>query len=142
MNLVDVTEILTEAFTTGWASTTPIDLMNTIFTPPDDSWVRFRVDELVGVQQTLGAPGNRRFRRECIVRVDVFALVEGAVPGKKGGTKTALTLAERARRLFEGRSIAPAKFHGATIRGPRRDPKTPRWIMVPVTCPFYYHEVA
>jgi hypothetical protein len=141
VNLADVTKILAKTFLAGWKST-KVALENEVF-DKEPSWVRLSVRELASPQQTLGPKGARRFKRDCVAIVQVFWPVEGAFLGVEGGVDAGLRLAEDARRFFEGESIAPAKFHNASIGPPQKDPAAPgRWWTRNVSCPFFYVETA
>lgn len=140
MNVAQVTQALYAAFIDSWSST-PVAAENEVF-DAEPSWVRLSVREQVSEQQTLGPKGARRFRRECAVYVQVFTPAEGAFIDAAGGVRSGLELAEDVRRFFEGETISAAKFHAVTVSRERLDPATGRWLVILVTCPFYFMETA
>jgi hypothetical protein len=103
-------------------------------TPNNAPWVRLSVRNQVGRQQTLGQPTNRIFQRYGAVFVQIF------VPVSTAGTKTADTLAARARALFEGTRIAgtTVNFQDCHIRESGIDDG--KWYQVVVEAEFEYTE--
>jgi hypothetical protein len=91
-------------FNTEWASTTPIAWPNVSFTPPSgEPWVRLEILPSGADQTTLGASGNRTFRHDGLVTVQVF------VPGNEGDGE-ARTLAEQAAAVFRGVTVSGIRF--------------------------------
>ena len=97
-------EAIYDEFVTDWGSTSPLTLDNEKVDPPTTEWVRLSVRHTASTQDTLGAPGNRRFERIGSAFVQIF------VPTDQG-TLRADELATIAREAFEGKSLT-----GTTIR--------------------------
>jgi hypothetical protein len=62
------------------------------------TWSRCSVRSMPGGQETLGRPGNRKYHRKALVRVEVYT-----PPGE--GLQAADLLVQKAVALFEGRSL-------------------------------------
>jgi len=93
-------ETIYQAFVTGWGATTQITFANESFTPPvDASWVRLAVLHQTGNQETLGEVGNRRFRREGIISLQIFT------PEGNTGLRAMDALVGTASPIFEGRTL-------------------------------------
>ncbi len=99
--------------------------------PAKGNWVRLVVRSLAREQETLGAPGNRKFRPEALVLVQVYVPVDS-------GTDVADALAKEAADIFEGVSFSGLDFQGAVVRetGP-----TGRWFQFIMEAPFKYEEI-
>ena len=74
----------------------------------DKSWARVVVRTLPGGQETLGGSGNRKFRRQALLGVQVFT-------PRGGGLGPGDDLAEAVRNIFEARSIGGLDFTNGTI---------------------------
>lgn len=141
MNLADVKQTLCNYFE-GAHTSTQISFGNEVF-DTEPFWVRMTVRELSREQITMGPEGARKFESRCAVFVQVFSPVEGAFRSIRGGEFSGTQLAEDIRRLFEGKTIAPAKFQAAHIDAPVRDDASKgRWWMQVVTANFFFFEVA
>lgn len=87
-----------------WENAAPSCFDNEAFDPPKDAsgkalpWARCSVRSMVGGQETLGEPGNRKYTRKALVRVELYG-----VPGV--GMKAVDLLVQRAMGMFEGRSL-------------------------------------
>jgi hypothetical protein len=62
------------------------------------TWARCSVRSMQNTQETLGAPGNRKFKRRALARVEVYT-----EPGS--GLRAADELIQVAVAMFEGRSL-------------------------------------
>lgn len=62
------------------------------------TWARCSVRSLPGGQETLGAVGNRKFKRKALARVEIYT-----PPG--AGLQAADALVLAAMTMFEGRSL-------------------------------------
>ena len=85
----------------------------------DKTWARLVVRTLPGGQETLGGTGNRKFRRQALVAVQVFTpLGSGLGAGDD--------LAQAVRELYEAKSISGLDFTNGTISEitPGQDEKT------------------
>jgi hypothetical protein len=91
---------------------TPYCFDDETFDPPagDDgrgaTWARLSVRHIAGGQQTLGRPGNRKFTRSALVRVEVYT-----VPG--AGLSEADGHIQAAKDMYEGTSLAGALLYDA-----------------------------
>jgi hypothetical protein len=94
---------------------TPFCFDNEGFDPPIDAagrglpWARCSVRSIGRRQQTLGAPGNRKYTSRALVRVEVYV-------APSVGLKDPDVLAEKAQEMYEGRYLAGALTYGAVIR--------------------------
>lgn len=92
----------------GLTSDTAFTFENEKFTPPEGAaWARLSVQNQESVQETLGPPGQRRFRRSAVVFVQVF------VPGDTG-TAESDALVTSCRGIFEGVSFEGLDFHAVS----------------------------
>lgn len=100
---------------------------------PDGSlpWVRVTVRHTSSVQDTLGPPGARRFRRGASVLVQLYDLANS-------GMQTLDTLAQSARVIFEGASFSGLDFNNVMTRETGHDGK---WSQVVVEAFFDYEEI-
>ena len=134
VSLSDARIAIYEKFLTAWGATTPIAADSQHFNPPtNDEFVRLSVRHTVSTQESLGGVGTRKYDRQGLVIVQIFA------PLNKG-PKAADLLAEQARAVFEGTRI-PAldlRFNNTQIQeiGPLDG-----WYQVNVQTEFAYSEV-
>jgi len=92
-------ETIYQTFVTDWANATPVTFANEDFSPPTDTpWVRLAVLHFTGNQETLGEVGNRRFRREGQISIQVFTPLND-------GLRDIDALVQSARQIFEGRTL-------------------------------------
>lgn len=133
LNLVDAKELLTQEFVTAWGATTPIDLDNEKIDPPNDAaWVRVAIRHNASNQETLGGVGNRFFTRGGSAFIQVFGRLNK-------GSREADTLAQQARAVFEGKTIAnEIRILDVIVReiGPDE-----AWYQVNVEAQFEYTEI-
>lgn len=117
---------------TQWDSTTPFAFENesSDLAKGVVPWAHVHVRHLDGGQDTLGAPGNRRYRRAAVVMIQLHALVDS-------GLATLDTLAATARTIFEGVSFSGLDFNDVQTRESGPDGK---WYQVMVTAFFDYDE--
>ena len=122
------------AFLAVWGTTTPIAWDNLDFNAEAQNtpWVRLNVQFTTGSISALGIVGDRRFRNEGFVFVQVFTPV--------GGGKSANTLlATLARNVFRGVQLAGGLwFRNATIVHVGPDGK---WYQQNVSAEFIFDEV-
>lgn len=114
---------------------------NEVFSPPiaEDGralpWARLSVRGLSGGQETLGRPGNRKYTRQAIVRLEVYT-----APGS--GLKVADQLCQAALRIFEGRSLPVSTlklYDGRTQEAGLVDDG--RWFLSTVQVNFDYEQI-
>lgn len=118
-------------WSTQWGTTTPFTFDNESFSAPDKGqWARLTVRNTESEQRTLGAPGNRRFRRVASVFVQLYDLVDE-------GLETLDILAQTARGIFEGVSFSGLDFTNVVVRESGADGK---WFQVVVEAFFDYEE--
>lgn len=118
---------------TQWSATTPFifeNENNKVLDSADDPWARLTVRNTGSEQHTLGAVGNRRFRRFASVFVQLYALVDE-------GLATLDTLAQTVRGIFEGVSFSGLSFNNVVVRESGADGK---WYQVVVEAFFDYEE--
>ena len=96
-----------------------------------DIWVELTIEHTSSVQQTLGRPGNRRYRREGVATATIRTR-----PGE--GAKKALDLAERIRGMIEGRQIKGVQPIGGVLINEQGQDITGYNVIV--TYPFYFDE--
>lgn len=114
-----------------WGTTTPFQFDNEAFTAPDkDPWARVTVRHTTSVQDTLGRPTNRRFRRSAVAFIQLYALVDTGLAALDG-------LAQTARAIFEGVSFSGLDFNNVVVRETGPDGK---WYQVTVEGFFDYDE--
>jgi hypothetical protein len=123
-------EAVYERWDTQWGSTTPFTFENEDFDTPDVPWARVSVRNQASEQRTLGAPGNRRFRRIASVFVQIFDLVDN-------GLLTLDGLSQTARTIFEGVSFSGLDFNNVVVRESGTDGK---WYQFVVEAFFDYEE--
>jgi len=112
---------------------TPFTFDNETFEPPETgSWVRVAVRHLFSSQETLGKPGNRKFRRPGSLIIQLFTATET-------GMESIDTLSEKVRSIFEGITLVPEAIHlgTTTIRESGTDGK---WNQSTAETPFDYDE--
>jgi hypothetical protein len=96
-------------------------------------WVRCSVRNLAGGQESLGVPGNRKYRRRALVRAEVFT-----APGT--GQKTADLIGQAALGMYEGRYLAGAlTYDGRTAEVGLVDDG--RWKLSTAETSFDYEEI-
>jgi hypothetical protein len=130
------------AFAAGWGTTTPYCFDNEHFTPPDPqpmgaqtadvaAWVRVCLRNEPSQQETLGTIGNRRFMRKACIYMQIF------IPADSG-TDLADQLAQKARAIFEGKTIGGVLCCYAG--SPGEVTRDPRWYQVAVCVEAIYYE--
>lgn len=97
-------EALQDVITSNWTAT-PFVFDNEVFNPPSQPWLKFCVEHVEGRQDSLGAPGGRRFLRRGFVYAKLVGKI-GVGMQVLDGHATAL------RNLFEGKS----GFSGTNLR--------------------------
>ena len=127
---IEAREAIYNQFITAWGTTTPFTFDNEKFAAPNVAWARLTVRNSESIQRTLGAPGNRRFRRVGSVFIQLFDLVDG-------GMSTLDTLTKTARDIFEGVSFSGLDFTNVVSRESGADGK---WFQVVVEAFFDYEE--
>lgn len=100
--------------------------------PETGPWARLVVRHDFGDQVTLGAPGNRKFRRGGTVLVQVFVPL-GA------GMKRADELTEIVRSAFEGKTLVGTNLVMEAVYG-EEQPREHKWHATLVRCRFTYEE--
>ena len=105
---------------------------NEEFEVPDaGDWVRLTVRGRGRAQDTLGKPGNRRFRSAASVLVQVYTPADT-------GVKQSDALAKEAADLFEGVSFSGLDFQVAEVRETGPDG---RWYQSIVEAEFEFDEI-
>jgi len=123
-----------EVFNQAWGKTTPVAWDNLDFDAEAQNkpWVRLNVQFTTGSISELGLVGDRRFRNEGLVFVQVFTPVGG---GKSVNTLLATT----ARNVFRGVQLAGGLwFRKAEIIEVGPDGK---WYQQNVSAEFIFDEV-
>lgn len=101
---VAVYERFLEEWVTGPDPLTPFCFDNETFDPPQTPegkglpWARCSVRSITGGQETLGPPGNRKYTRQALARIEVYT-----PPGS--ALKPADDLCQVGLAMFEGRSL-------------------------------------
>lgn len=134
VSTADAVAAIYDKFVTAWGVTTPIAADSQHFNPPsNDEFVRLAVRHTVSNQESLGGVGTRKYDRQGFVIVQIFTPLNV-------GVKTALTLADQAREIFEGTRITgiDMRFNDCQIQelGPLDG-----WYQVNVQTEFAYSEV-
>lgn len=127
-------KVIQDAFVTAWGTTTPLALDNKVFDANalNVPWVRLSVQFTAGSIACLGRVGDRRFRNEGFVFVQVFTPVGG---GKSVNTLLATT----ARNVFRGEHFTGGLwFRNETIVHVGPDGK---WYQQNVSAEFIFDEV-
>jgi len=131
VTFLEAAESVYSRFTTNWGDRTPVVFENEAFNAQGDAeWVRLSVRDVEEAQETLGQPGNRRFRRAAIVFLQIYA-------PENAGIASARTHAQVAAGIFRGTQFDGLDFAAVDIRatGP-----TGRWFQYLMEAPFNYEE--
>lgn len=137
--LPEAVEAMVGRFAAQWALTAYSAVPYTVdgetaFRPPSSgSYVRLATRHYGAHQETLGAPGNRKFYRSGALFVDVFA-DHGKAPG------SGLKLADAIRNIFEGVAIPGTTVYFKDVIVRELGPEG-RWYRVQVEVRFYYEEL-
>lgn len=99
------------------------------------NWARCFVVSLPNAQETLGAPGNRKFKRRALAQVNIYVK-----PGQ--GMKAADALVKVAMDMFEGRSLlgTTVKFFEASSAEVGIVDEG-RWFLLTVQAYFDYEQI-
>lgn len=135
VSLVNARETIYQAFETAWGSLSPYTFDNEDFTPPENApWVRVAVRHDGSTLECIGgsqAGGFNTFQRTGRAVVQVFGRLNK-------GTREADTLAQAARAIFEGTTLANAiRLTNAVIREIGPDGA---WYQINVEAFFQYDE--
>ena len=116
---------------TQWAATTAYTFANEAYSPPTDTaWARLVVSHDAGEQDSLGAPGNRKFMRRGRVLIQLYDIVDN-------GLRSLDLLAATARTVFEGVQFSGLYFFSVDVRESGQDGE---WYQLTVDAPFFYIE--
>ena len=108
--LNEAREAVYSRFVAQWGVTTPVAFDDEDFEEPADSpWVRLTVRSVSRGQETLGRPGNRKFRSAAAVFVQVYTRTNT-------GVKQGDTLATQAKDIFEATSFGGLDFNDGVVR--------------------------
>ena len=136
LELDEAQDIAVRRFRDNWTGTPLTNVLvvgqdNSTVNGGQDPWVRISVQETGGGQQSLGAPTERKYRREFSVFVQIYTL---AASGVKGGS----VLAAEARRIYEGLS-----FDGLDFQNARIFPQVPeeKWLVTLVEAEGEFDEI-
>ncbi len=99
--------------------------------PVASDWVRLTVRSVDRSQDTLGGIGNRRFRSEALVLVQVYTQFNT-------GVKQSDALAKAAADVFDAVSFSGLDFQAATTRETGPDGK---WYQSVAEAPFSFDEI-
>jgi len=127
-------EILYEAFTSGWNSTSiPFTFDDEEFNPPAKTpcWVRFVVRHMLVTQDTLGPPGGRKFAASGRIYLQVFVPRGSA---KKDSDAAVLTF----KGIMEAKQLSGINTFSATPRELGDDANG--WDQTSVEVPFTYYD--
>jgi hypothetical protein len=130
MTLTEAREAIYQRWSDNWGGDLYFD--GEPMEEPQEAWARLSVRHIDSNQDTLGAPGNRQYRRQCSIIVQVFSPVEE-------GRGPLDALADTARAIWEGVS-----FSGITTYGGVQTTEIPsegRWQQVNVEALADYYEV-
>ena len=119
-------------FVAQWGTTTRIAFDNEEFEEPRDTpWVRLTVRHTARGQETMGRPGNRKFRASATVLVQVYTRTNV-------GVKQGDALAVQAMDVFEGVSFSGLDFNDGFVRetGP-----SGKWYQHVAEIEFDYEEI-
>ena len=94
-------------------------------------WIEVAIRHTASTQETLGNPGNRRYRREG----ELMATIHSQTGV---GAKEALDIAEGIRKIFEGRRIKGINPVGGVLV--QEEGKDITGFLVVVIFPFWYEE--
>lgn len=131
--LAEARERIYGDFLTAWGVTSEVTLDGEDFKPPaGDVWVRVAIRHTARSQESLGAPGRRKFEAVGSVIVQCFMPLDN-------GRTAADTLAATAQAVFEGKHLLPEgiRFTSSAITevGPTED-----WYQINVEAFFTYTE--
>lgn len=130
--LSEAREAIYQRFVDQWVTTTDFGFDNEEFEEPaDEPWARLTVRSLSRAQDTLGRIGNRRFRSNALVFVQVFTR-------SNVGMKQGDDLATQAANIFEGVSFSGLDFREAAVS---EIPDSGKWNQHVVEAPFDYDEI-
>lgn len=129
----DARERIYQAFVTGWGNRTPITLENERYSPAlDTAWVRLTVRHQIGVQESLGSVGNRRFLRAGIIFLQIFTPLEAGMRAADGHV-------DFARGVLEGVTLTTGiRLYGASSQEIGAEDG---WYQVNLEVSFEYEEV-
>lgn len=99
--------------------------------PVDASWIRLSIRHLPSNQDTLGESGNRQFRREALVVINIFTPTNA---GRASGD----SLAQAARSIFEAVGFDGLNFFESDVEELGIDGL---WYQVVVKSKFTYNEM-
>lgn len=111
-----------------------IALDNETFIPPpgfNKPWARAVIRQIKSAQETLGAKGNRRFKRDCDLVVQIFLVPDT-------GTKLADQFVQTIRDTFEGNSLNGANFNQVSMR---EIGNLGAWFQANITASFWFEEI-
>ena len=136
VSLVDARETIYQRFVTQWGATSAYTFDNEAYDPPVNTpWVRVAVRHLISRLNAIGGTGQGGFNLyqregECVIQV--------FIPSNQG-TRTADTLAQAARAIFEGVTLASnaIRFNNVEIR---EIGESDNWYQVNVEAEFQYDE--
>ena len=128
---LEARETIYESFRSGWLEETAYYFDNEMAKVGNEPWVRLAIRHNQGDQETLGAQGNRKFKRGGSVIVQIFIPLDSAISKID-------ELSLKVRNIFEGKTLSNIRFRGVVIREIGPDTK---WYQVNVEAPFYYNEV-
>ena len=123
-------EIVYQEFISLWAGETEVTLENESFTPAN-KYVRITIRQLGSNQRTLGRTGNRKFRRDALVLIQVFTPADT-------GTGESDRLSKLAANIFEGKRLNGLSFGSVSSRGVG---PSGSWYQALVEAPFDYDEI-
>lgn len=137
-SITEARNLITAHFQTAWdAQTPPVPLLiyddRHTDLPDNAPYARITVRHNVMDQRTLGATGNRRFRRFGVVTVQIFAI-------SNQGLALADVFAKVALDAFEGKNTASdqVEFRNARINEIGEDGP---WFQINVVSDFDYDEI-
>lgn len=127
-------EAIYQAFAAAWGQRTPYCFDNEKFDPPAGPWVRVSVRHQDRQQETLGAPGSRKFESRGSAFIQYFEPPLGATEIADGHISAAVAIYDAKR--IEGTTI---RFEAAISReiGIIEDG---RWYAALIECNFVYDE--
>ena len=130
--ITEAKQSIYNTFIAGWGTTTPIILDGENADPPPSlPYVQIMVRHFTGVQDTLGGVGNRKFKRDGAIMVQIYGPLDE-------GSQTTDNLAITAIGILEGKTLADNVFTFAST--PTEIGPTDDGYLTTVTTPFFYRE--
>lgn len=130
--ITEAKQSIYNTFITDWGTTTPVILDGENADPPPSlPYVHVLVRHFTGVQDTLGGVGNRKFKRDGAIMVQIYGPLDE-------GSQTTDNLAITVISILEGKTLTDNVFTFAST--PNEIGPTDNGYLTTVTTPFFYQE--